>query len=132
MLSLDTTFSNNSINSNGVVHWDTDETTPNFVMSQNSNTQVTHTARQRSTKLRKESKCAIPEKNINKENLDKRHSSRENRKIQENKLNELLKENWHLKNELLTLKRMFGVSEDLDVTPGRRTSDVSGNVHPDL
>ena len=90
-------------------------------MSPNSNTHVAHTARRMATKLRQECKC-IPDNNKNKENWNKRHSSRENRKIQENKLNELLKENWNLKNELLTLKRMFGVSEDPDVTPDRNTT----------
>ena len=121
---MDTTVSNNSsskndfhiINSNGDVHSDSDVTIPTAVVSpcNNINAHVTRTVRQSSTKLRSERKC-IPDNIKNKENWDKRNSSRENRRIQENKLNELLQENWHLKNELLALKRIFGVSEDPDV-----------------
>ena len=128
--SMDTTASNNSkddchiINSNCDVHSDSDVTTPTAVVSpcNNINAHVTRTIRHRSTKLFKESKCT-PDNINNKENWDKRHSSRENRRIQENKFNELLKENWNLKHELLELKRMFGVSDDPDVISDGR--DVS-------
>ena len=135
---MDTTVSNNSsskdefniINSNGDVHSDSDVTPHTAVVSpcNNINAHLTRTVRQSSIKLRSERKCIL-DNNANKENWHRRHSSRENRRIQENKLNELLKENWNLKNELLELKRMFGVSEDPDVISDGR--DVS-KYYPNL
>ena len=129
---MDATVSNSTnditqvITSNGNGQTGTSVTKPTCVVSPYNSVNVSNNARQRSTQLRREKKC-LPDNRNSENSLNKRRRNieasnkpREKREIRrsvlENELNELLKENWQLRNELFAIKTIFGDSEEHAVT----------------
>ena len=112
--------------SNSNAHTGAGVTKPTSVVSPYSSVHVSNKARQRSTQLRREKKCILNDRN-SENSLNKRRRNTEasniprgkreiRRLVLENKLNELLKENWQLRNELFAIKMRFGDSEEHAVT----------------
>ena len=97
-------------------------TTPTCVVSPYTNNHVPNSVRQRAIQLRREREF-IPENKKNDEYWDKRRRNneaarkcREKRRIQdsvlEDRIKELVAENCQLRNELIALKRRFGVPDE--------------------